>query len=82
MNYEEAILKGDVLEELLSAYPNRLVGVNLRGTPQYQAWHRDCYQLRREVLHRGHRESTEQQAKQAFESTVNLMNSIASTMPM
>lgn len=73
---EEAIQAGGLKEDLLGTYFRTLTGANVRETPEYHSWHRATYDPRNQIVHGGRRDATEAEAREAFESTVALMNLI------
>lgn len=76
MNFADAILDGDVRENLLGDICEYLTGNNVKATKQYQEWLTHSYKMRNEVIHKLILYATEKEAIKAFEVTIKLMNYI------
>ncbi len=80
-DFRDAILEGNVREDLIFNYLKRIIGEesynqNIAGRKIYNEWYNRTYKLRNEIIHKGKYEINSEQAKQAFQSTINFMNLI------
>jgi hypothetical protein len=69
-NYLDAILEGNLREELMGDIFTFLTGLNLKDSTQYQNWYKYSYLLRNDIIHKGKFEVTEEEAKKSFEIVI------------
>ncbi len=72
-DYKEAIINGNVREELLSIYLKEITGISIKGTKAYNEWYTNAYSIRNEIIHRGKTDVNDKDAEVAFNSTVKLI---------
>lgn len=80
IDYIEAISNGNVQEDLIKNYLKFLTGRSIAGGREYNAWYSFTYEKRNDIIHKGKHGNTEDAAKKAFESTVNLINAIVNLL--
>ena len=76
VNYYDALRNGNVREDLLRRYFKYLSGKSIVGTEVYNAWLTSTYEKRNIIIHKGEYGTTEQQAKEAFNSTITIIKEI------
>lgn len=67
---ETAIAKGDLRDDLLGVYMTLLAGRSAKDCSEHQEWHKNAYEPRNQIVHRGRVNVTESDARKAFESVV------------
>ena len=75
-NYHDAIMTGNIREDLISKYVYILTGEELRGGKEYNDWYENAYSLRNEIVHKGKQDIGDKDAEKAFNASTNLMNLI------
>jgi len=80
IGYLDAIITGNIRDDLLGEIATYLTGVNIKASKQYMDWYNLAYKVRNDIIHRGKFERSEDDAKKAFEAVVNLINYIESLM--
>lgn len=73
-DYREAIESGNIKADLLGTYCSFLCGKSVRAGSEYQRWYDDTYNPRNDIIHRGKRTTSEDDAEKAFVAVVNYMN--------
>ena len=71
----EAIDDGNVRRDLLE-YVKQIGGSNPRQTPEYTRWFSEAYEPRNDIMHGGARGHEEQDARNAFEATMDLIATV------
>lgn len=72
-DYQEAILNGNVREDLLHNYVKILTGKNPAGSSLYNKWFECAYRLRNDIVHKGKYETTSEQSYSAYKATMNFI---------
>ncbi|WP_411502962.1 hypothetical protein [Brevibacillus centrosporus] len=79
--YLDAINEASI-SELIKRHLTDVVGKNIAGGKEYNSWYSDAYELRNEIIHKGRMDVSEEKAKNAFTSIVNLINKIKSLVSL
>lgn len=75
-DYLNAIIKGNVRDDLLGIIGTYLTGVKIKSSKEYCDWYHFAYKMRNDIIHQGKYERNEEDAKNAYESVVRLMSYI------
>lgn len=75
-NYHDAIMSGNIREDLISKYLYVLVGEKLAGGREYNDWYENAYSLRNEIVHKGKQDINDKDAEKAFNASITLMSLI------
>lgn len=70
LDVEKAIARGDLRRDLLGVYMTFLPGRSAKDCAEHQEWHKNAYEPRIQIVHRGRVNVTESDARKAFESVV------------
>lgn len=72
VEYGKAIEKGHVKNDLIR-WVKELCGINVAESTEHGAWHRDTYEPRNAIVHRGRRGATDVAAQAAFQGATQFI---------
>jgi hypothetical protein len=75
-NFIDAVLNGNIREDLIGDICKELTTKNIKESNFYTDWYNSSYDLRNQIIHQGKIINTEEEAKRAFISVINLINHI------
>lgn len=81
-NFMDAVLNGNIREDLIGDICKELTTKNVKESNHYTAWYNSSYELRNQIIHQGKSINTEEEAKKAFLSVINLINYINDLLVM